>query len=192
MSKIRTAWLALLLLGSISAVAAMFTGTWRAPAVADAMPDQAIALAEPGNETQAGAINWPDTTIRQDTAARQEMAARQAVDPDPMPSLRRQESAVTPFPAAPESIASAHAIVNANASANANMNIMGRHWRDANAVNRMPVATTQQLKKIRDSKAEMMRTKRSKAAANTKTCAPPSNALASLFRKLSLAPSCTI
>lgn len=194
MMRIRTAWLALLLLGSISAVAAMFTGSWRSPATADAMTDQVSALAEPGDDTQTKGITWPDAAIRQDASARpdpdmvarQEAAARQVVDPDPATLT------ATPFPAAPDAIASAHAMVNANPAAGPNMNLVSRHWHDANVTGRTPTtASPQQLKKMRDSKAEM-RIKRSKAAANTKTCAPPSNALASLFRKLSLAPSCTI
>ena len=80
--------------------------------------------------------------------------------------------------------------MNANASATTGANLVNRHWHDANAVTKMPMPSSQQLKKVRDSKAEM-RTKRAKAATTAKVCAPPSNALASLFRKLSLAPSCT-
>ena len=156
----KTAWLALLLLGSISAVAAMLTGTWRAPAAVEATADQMAAAVDPVDDTPTKAPNWPEE------AARQEMAARQAVDPDPTPVLRGSEPPATPFPAAAET----------NVSTNAN----------AGAKMPMPAANAQQIKRIRDSKAEM-RAKRSKAAANTRTC-PATNPWTGLFQRLSLVP----
>jgi hypothetical protein len=183
----RTAWLALLLLGSISAVAAMLTGTWRAPAAVEATAEQMAAQVEPIDDTPMKTPNWPEV------AARQEMAARQAVDPDPTPVLRGSELPATAFPASAET--------SVNTNANANMNLMSRHWHDANAGAKMPmpvanaqlpVANAQQIKRIRDSKAEM-RAKRSKAAANTRTC-PATNPWTGLLQRLSLAPAarCTI
>jgi hypothetical protein len=187
----RTAWLALLLLGSISAVAAMLTGSWRTPAAADAMPEQAAALVEPVDDTSMKTPNWPEVATRQE-AARQELAARQAVDPDPSPVLRGSElPATTPYPAA-ENVP--------NMNTNANVNLRSRHWHDANAGTKMPVpmpvanapVNPQQIKRIRDSKAEM-RAKRSKAAAIARTCQAP-NPWTGLLQKLSLAPAtrCTI
>jgi hypothetical protein len=185
----RTAWLALLLLGSISAVAAMLTGSWRAPAAADATPDQTAAVVEPVDDSPVKAPNWPDLAARQDTAARQEVAARQVVDPDPAPDLRGGELPATPFPATADTMA------NTNANASANINLASRHWHAAGAGAKMPmanVANAQQIKRIRDSKAEM-RAKRSKAAANTRTtCAPSTNNWTNLLRKLTLLPTCTI
>jgi hypothetical protein len=182
----RIAWLALLLLGSISAVAAMLTGSWRAPDAAEATPDQTIASAaqvEPADDNAVKAPNWPDLAARQDAAARQEVAARQAVDPDPAPVLRGAELPAAPFPAAAETMASA------------NVNLTSRHWHDASAKARMAtanVANAQQIKRIRDSKAEM-RARRSKAAANTRTtCTPSTNEWTNLLRKLTLLPHCTI
>jgi hypothetical protein len=186
----RIAWLALLLLGSISAVAAMLTGSWRAPDAAEATPDQTIASAaqvEPADDNAVKAPNWPDLAARQDSAARQEVAARQAVDPDPAPVLRGAELPAAPFPAAAETMASANA--------SANMNLTSRHWHGASAKARMAtanVANAQQIKRIRDSKAEM-RARRSKAAANTRTtCTPSTNEWTNLLRKLTLLPHCTI
>jgi hypothetical protein len=187
MIRMRTAWLALLLLGSISAVAAMLTGSWRAPAAADATPDQTTAaLVEPVDDNPVKTPNWPDLAARQDTAARQEVAARQVVDPDPAPVLRGAELPATPFPAAADTMA------NINTNANANVNLTGRHWHAASAGAKTPVASAQQIKRIRDSKAEM-RAKRSRAAANTRTsCAPSTNNWTNLLRKLTLLPPCTI
>ena len=190
----RTAWLALLLLGSISAVAAMLTGTWRAPAAVDATTDPVSALAEPADDTTAKATNWPDLAIRQDAArqdtaarqdaARQEVAAREAVDPDPTPVLRGAELPAPSFPAAADSMA--------NMNTKANANLMSRHWHDANTGAKMPLTNAQQIKRIRDSKAEM-RAKRSKAAANTRpACTPSTNNWTNLLRKLALVPGCTI
>jgi hypothetical protein len=185
----RIAWLALLLLGSISAVAAMLTGSWRAPADADATPDQttATALVEPADDSAVKAPNWPDLAARGDMAARQEAAARQVVDPDPAPVLRGAELPATPFPAAAEAMASTNA--------SANMNLTSRHWHDASTKARMATANAanaQQIKRIRDSKAEM-RARRSKAAANTRTtCTPSTNEWTNLLRKLTLLPHCTI
>jgi hypothetical protein len=174
-----------LLLGSISAVAAMLTGSWRAPAAADAAPDQttAAALAEPVDDSAVKTPNWPVLAASQDTAARQEVAARQVVDPDPAPDLRGAELPATPFPAATDTM------VNANASAN--VNLASRHWHAASAGAKMATASAQQIKRIRDSKAEM-RAKRSRAAANTRTtCAPSTNDWTNLLRKLTLLPHCT-
>jgi hypothetical protein len=183
----RTAWLALLLLGSISAVAAMLTGNWRAPTAADATPDQTAALVEPVDDSPVKAPNWPDLAARQDMAARQEVVARQVVDPDPAPDLRGAELPAAPFPAAADTMA------NTNANASANMNLANRHWHTASAGAKMPVASAQQIKRIRDSKAEM-RAKRSKAAAaNTRTtCTPSTNNWTNLLRKLTLMPPCTL
>jgi hypothetical protein len=182
----RTAWLALLLLGSISAVAAMLTGNWRAPAAADATPDQTAALVEPVDDSPVKAPNWPDLAARQDMAARQEVVARQVVDPDPEPDLRGAQLPATPFPAAADTMA--------NTNASANVNLANRHWHAASAGAKMPTASAQQIKRIRDSKAEM-RAKRSKAAANTRTtstCTPSTNNWTNLLRKLALMPPCTI
>jgi hypothetical protein len=183
----KTAWLALLLLGSISAVAAMLTGSWRAPAVADTAPAQAIALAEPADDNLVKASTWPDMAARRDAArqdletARQEEAAREVVDPDPTPVLRGRELPAARLPVA----------ADPTTNANANMNIISRHWHAAGA-NKMPAPNAQQIKRIRESKAEML-AKRSKAAADAKLCATPSSPLQILFRKLSqmsLSPAC--
>src|SRR5438552_15092865 len=124
MTRMKTAWLALLLLGSIRALAAMLTGTWRAPAAVEATADQMAAAVDPVDDTPTKAPNWPEE------AARQEMAARQAVDPDPTPVLRGSEPPATPFPAAAET--------NVSTNANAKMNLMSRHWHDANAGAKLP------------------------------------------------------
>ena len=185
MTKVRTAWLALLLLGSISAVAAMLTGSWRSPAAVEATSAQVDVPVEPVADNSANATpNWPesaatpDAAARPEVVARQEEAARQVVDPDPAPVLRGSELPASPYPAATE--------MNANASTN--VNVTSRHGHDARS-GAKPTASAQQIKKIRNSKAEMRARRR--AAANARACAPPTNVFQSLMRKLNLSPVCS-
>jgi hypothetical protein len=192
MTKTRTAWLAFALLASvtISAVVAMTAGAWQTPATAEAMTtDQSVAQIEPAADdaaTKPTATSWPD------------VSAHDAVESPPPIILRGAElpadqslaaPAAMPPPAAPRTAA----------------NIASRHWHDANggmkmaAANAqqmmgpngqpMPGVSAQQIKRARDSKAEM-RVKRSKAAADARACAPPSNSFAGLLRRLNLSPRC--
>jgi hypothetical protein len=177
----RTAWLALLLLGSISAVAAMLTGTWRSPAAVETAPAEVAVAVEPVADSPPNTPpNWPEAAATPDAAprpdARQEEAARQAVDPDPAPVLRGSDLPSTPYPAASE--------LNANASTSTNVNVTSRHSHEARSA-----ASAQQIKRIRNSKAEM-RAKRLRAA-NARVCAPPANVFVSLMRKLNLSPGCS-
>jgi hypothetical protein len=169
MTKTRTAWLAFALLASvsISAVVAMTAGAWQTPATAEAMTtDQSVAQIEPADDaaTKPTTTSWPDD---------QSPAAPAAMPP----------------PAAPGTA----------------VNIASRHWHNANAGIKMaaanaqqmmgpngqpmPGVSAQQIKRARDSKAEM-RVKRSNAAANARACAPPSNSFAGLLRRLNLSPRC--
>jgi hypothetical protein len=182
MMKTKTAWLAfsLLVAVSISAVVAMTAGTWQTvTTTVEAMStDQSVAPVEPVvDDAPAKLTNWPETSNR-DT-----------VDAPPSLILRGAELPTEPPPAVPAAMPpSAPGSV---------MNITNRHWHDANtgikmaATNAQQMAppTAQQIRRARDSKAEM-RVKRSKSAANTRTCAPPSNAFAGLLRKLNLSPRC--
>jgi hypothetical protein len=185
MTKTKTAWLALSLLASVSVVAAMTVGVWRVPAGAGASPDQNIAQIEPVavttpqpadsappqpvDNTPPQPITWP----QQQQAA----ASSEETSPDPSPVLRGAQ--LPPDPAPPPAAAPDPA-----------PGITGRHWHDTNGGPRLTPAIAQQIKNARDSKAEM-RVKRSKAAANTKSCTPsPPNSFTGLLRKLNLAPRC--
>jgi hypothetical protein len=192
MTKTRTAWLALLLLGSVSAVAAMLTGSWRAPAAVEEASNQAVVQAEPVDNTLPTAGTETTGT---------EVASREGVDPSASLLLRGAELPAAPPPAAPETMTSMNTPsmntpnINSpnmnNPETNApNINIMGRRWHDAGAATKLSAASAQQLKKLRDSKAEM-RAKRSKAAASVRACSQ-SNGFQNLLRKLYLSPPCTI
>jgi hypothetical protein len=195
MTKTRTAWLALLLLGSVSAVAAMLTGSWRAPAAVEEASNQAVVQAEPVDNT------LPTAGTTETTGT--EVASREGVDPSASLLLRGAELPAAPPPAAPETMTSMNTPsmnppnTNSpnmnNPETNApNINIMGRRWHDAGAATKLTTTppNAQQLKKLRDSKAEM-RAKRSKAAANVKACSQ-SNDFQNLLRKLYLSPPCAI
>jgi hypothetical protein len=190
MTKTRTAWLAFALLASvsISAVVAMTAGTWQTPVAVEAMSDQSVAQAEPADDETVAkptTTNWPD------------VSPREAVDSPPPLILRGAELPADSSPTAPAAMASAAPAAMPPAAPARIMNIAGRHWHDANArikmtaanAQQMTGANAQQIKRARDSKAEM-RVKRSKAAANTRACAPPSNSFAGLLRKLNLSPRC--
>jgi hypothetical protein len=185
MTKTRTAWLAFLLLVavSISAVVAMTAGTWQTVATAttttvDAMStDQSVAPVEPAVDDTPAAktTDWPEPP-------------RETADAPPSIILRGAELPAESPPAVPAAMPPA--------SPAPVMNATNRHGHDANAGIKMAATnaqmtapTAQQIKRARNSKAEM-RVKRSRAAANAKTCAPPSNAFAGLLRKLNLSPRC--
>jgi hypothetical protein len=191
MTKTRTAWLAFALLASvsISAVVAMTAGAWQTPATAEAMTtDQSVAQIEPADDTatKPTTTSWPD------------VSSHDAVDPPPPIILRGAELPADQSPAAP-------AAMPPPAAPGSVANIASRHWHDANggikmtAANAqqmmgpngqpMPGVSAQQIKRARDSKAEM-RVKRSKAAATARACAPPSNSFAGLLRRLNLSPRC--
>jgi hypothetical protein len=183
MTNTRTAWLALSLLAiiSIGAMVVMEAGRWRTPAAVDAMsdqPDQKVVQADPVDDNPPRAATEP------------EAAAREAVNPDPSPILRGAELPAGSPPAAPETpIASTSAAPEALAAPASIMSVTSRHWHDASARTRLTAANAQQIKRARDSKAEM-RIKHPKAAANNpKTCAP-ANGFVSWLRKLNLAPRC--
>jgi hypothetical protein len=179
MTKTRTAWLAFALLASvsISAVVAMTASTWQTPATVEAAPDESVAQIEPADDSLAKptTTSWPD------------VSTHEAVDPPPPLILRGAELPAEASPPAP--------VVMPPERPTRIMNITGRHWHDANAgiklagTQQMPGANAQQIKRARDSKAEM-RVKRSKAAASVRACAPPSNGFAGLLRKLNLSPRC--
>jgi hypothetical protein len=164
MTRTRTAWLALSLLASVSTAAVITASLWRAPATVDAPPDQKIVQAESADAILPKAPNWP------------EVSAREVINPDPPIALHAEPPAAL-SPADAET-AAAETIVN----------ITSRHWHDANAETRSTVVDPQQIKKPKDSKAEM-RGKRSKAAANAKACTP-SNGFAGFLQKLNLSPRC--
>jgi hypothetical protein len=191
MTKTRTAWLAFALLASvtISAVVAMTAGAWQTPATAEAMTtDQSVAQIEPADDaaTKPTTTSWPD------------VSAHDTVEPPPPIILRGAELPADQPPAAPAAMPSP-------AAPGSVANIASRHWHDANGGIRMTAANTQQMmgpngqpmpgvsaqqiKRARDSKAEM-RVKRSNAAANARACAPPSNSFAGLLRRLNLSPRC--
>jgi hypothetical protein len=191
MTKTRTAWLAFALLASvsISAVVAMTAGAWQTPATAvePMTTDQSVAQIEPADDTavKPTTTSWPD------------VSARDAVDPPPPIILRGAELPADPSPPAPAAMPPA--------APRTITNIASRHWHDSNAgikvtaassqqmmgANGQPIpgVNAQQIRRARDSKAEM-RVKRSKAAANTRACAPPSNGFAGLLRRLNLSPRC--
>jgi hypothetical protein len=190
MMKTKTAWLAfsLLVAVSISAVVAMTAGTWQTvTTTVEAMStDQTVAPVEPVvDDAPAKLTNWPEASNR-------ETADRDTADAPPSLILRGAELPAEPPPAVP----AVPAAMPPSAPGSV-MNITNRHWHDANAgikmaatnAQQMAPPTAQQIRRARDSKAEM-RVKRSKSAANTRTCAPPSNAFAGLLRKLNLSPRC--
>jgi hypothetical protein len=176
MTKTRTAWLAFSLLASvsISAVVAMTASTWQTPAAVEAtpdQPDQSVAQVEPADDSLAKptTTSWPD------------VSTHEAVDPPPPLILRGAELPADSPPPAPVAMPPERPARI--------MNITGRHWHDANAGLKMAGANAQQIKRARDSKAEM-RVKRSKAAASARACAPPTNSFTGLLRKLNLSPRC--
>jgi hypothetical protein len=163
MTNTKTAWLALSLLASTSAVLAVTATTWRPPATVEAAPDQRVAQVEPVDDALSRATNEP------------EASAREIINPDPSPNLRGAEILAEAPPAALEAIT----------------NVTNRHWHDANATSKVTMPSPQQIKKIRDSKAEL-RVKRSKTAANNvRACPQATNPWTNWLRKLSLSPHCT-
>jgi hypothetical protein len=163
MTSTKTAWLALSLLASTSIVAAVTANTWRAPTAVDATPNQKIAQAEPVDDTPLKLAKEPEKEP--------EVSTREGVDPNPQPNLPGAERPADSSPTALDAI----------------MNITSRDWHDASEATKVTVPIPQQVKKIRNSKAEMGG-KRSKTAANTRAC-PQTTGFTSWLRKLNLAPA---
>jgi hypothetical protein len=160
----------------------MTAGVWQTPTAVEAMTtDQSVAPVEQVDDTPTK-TNWPETSTA-------EASAPEAADSPPPIILRGSELPADSMPAAPAAMPPPAPVTVAN--------IAKRHWHDANVGIKMTAAnaqqmtapTAQQIKRARDSKAEM-RVKRSKAAANTRACAPPSNGFAGLLRRLNLSPRC--
>jgi hypothetical protein len=174
MTSTKTAWLALSLLASMSIVAAVTANTWRAPATVDATPDQKVAQAEPVDDAPPKLAKEPEKEP--------EVSTREVVDPNPQPNLPGAEQPADSAPTVADS---------APTALDAIMNITSRDRHDASEATKVTAPLPQQVKKIRDSKAEM-RGKRSKTAANTRACRQ-TTAFTSWLRKLNLvpAPRCT-
>jgi hypothetical protein len=170
MTSTKTAWLALSLLASTSVVAAVTANTWRAPTTVDATPDQKVAQAEPVDDSSL--------KLTKELEKEPEVSTRDAINPTPQPNLPAAEQPADSAPTVADS---------APTALDAIMNITGRDRHDASEATKVTVPLPQQVKKIRDSKAEM-RGKRSKTAANTRAC-PQTTAFTSWLRKLNLAPA---